>query len=437
MDPELKKALDDLRGALSENEKRNTDVVARLDTIDEKATERETKITESEEMVKALRTELDELKKGTDERDQKITDMQQKMRVAREQSDPLANDQRAAVEMIGMMGRELLANYVRSEIPERYRGEADLLKAYAQARADRLSPQQRATLEESTGVGAYFIPTLLDSAIIDAMEEESDMLARVDLQTGMPTKYTIPVLTTTPTLQPKRASSDTDMTQSDPVFGQLSVDSEECYFYFPVDNWLLELSPHALGSFLMSNLVSWFNRGLANWVVMADGSASYNSFTGLLNEATYVVNMDAGKTSFADIDNTQLMKALAYLYKRGRARGVFGMSLYVLGLLEELNRTGKPKVITEGKNGEYRCKNRPVVIEEDMPDEGDNDAGVGFMTIGDLGTELVSVAGSGIRPRVSTEVLWKRNQTCFGVIAHVAIARKPVKTLALLKTAAA
>jgi HK97 family phage major capsid protein len=329
--------------------------------------------------------------------------------------------------MFGMMMRESFCRAMRTEVPERFRGEADILKQYR---------EQRATLEESTGSGTYFVPTILFQQIIDTLEEISDIGNRVDLMTGMPTKGTIPTLTGRPTLQPKRASSDTQMTTSDPSFGEMSFDTEEAYILFYVDMWLLTLSPFALGGFLLPLTRDAYVEGMADWIMNADGTSNYNSTTGILNEATYVTAMDAGKVAFGDLDNAALNKVLAALLKRGRS-GDFLMSLYMMGVLEDLNRTGKTPVLTYGQGGEPRCKGRPVVIDEAMPDEADNKPDSVVMAVGDLKSMLVVIAGDGINLATSEHFRFNRNQLAIRATGHLDIKRKPINTLRLLKTAAA
>lgn len=416
MDPEIKKALDELREQLG----KNAEGLARLDAIETAATAREASVT-------AIRTELDAVKAAHEEREKALTDMQQKLRVQREAADP-AQERQRAVEMFGMQMRQLFCEHRRLELPTRFRGERDRVSEYL---------KQRATVEESTGAGTYFIPTILEADIVDTLEEVSDVLGRVDFAMGMPTKGTIPTLTTRPSLQPKRASSDTAMTQTDFGFSQMTWDTEECYLFFPVDNWVLELSPFGLGQRLIPLTREAFLDGLAKWVMLADGTSSYNSDTGIFNEATYVTAMASGHKAFGDLSNGDLIKLMAATLKRGRARGTWTMSLHVLGVMEEMNRTGKVPIITYGQGDEIYCKRRPVVIEESAPDEGDDAADTAMLGFGDLGAWFVVLAGSGIQMATSTEYLFGKNQTCYRATAHIDVVRKPVNTFRLLKTAAA
>ena len=347
MNEELKKEFERLEAALG----KNAEALKALDTLRAQATAREAD-------VKEIREKMALIEKANEERGRAITDMQQRLRTERLDADPAGN-RRRAVELFGMMGRQLFCRHANIAVPRRYAAEAAQVEAYR---------AQRATVEESTGGGAYFIPTMLEQDILDTLEEVSPILSLVDLAVGMPTKGTMPTLTSRPSLQPKRASSD----------------------------------------------------------------------TGILNETTYVSTMAAGKKAFGDVDNPSLVKALQAMLVRGRGpRCRWVMSLYVLGILEELNRTGKVPVISYGTGDEVYCKRRPVVIDENFPDEADDGAAKVVLGVGDLAAYLVVVAASGIQIASSTEYLFGKNQTCFRATGHIDVVRKPVNNFRLLKSAAA
>lgn len=411
MDPELKKLIDALRGEVGT---RNAEMRTALDAVEVAVKAR----IANEDTV---RKELDEIKRIGQEREKQLTEMKQNLRLAAERQDP-ARERIRAIEMLGMIGREMLARQLGSEIPIRFAKEAELVRAH------------RATMAETTGTG---IPTVLSQEILDTLEEVSDILQYTDLQVGVPTKGTIVTWTGRPTLQPKRATTDTDMTESDPTIGSYTWDTDEAYFFFPVDNWLLELSPLALGQRIMTSMRDWFLAGLVNWFINADGTASYNSDTGLLADTQNVYTLPAGKMAFTDIAKTDLDKAKAKVLKRGRARGRWLMHLTVLGTLEELNRTGKTPVIMHDNAGNARCLYQPVALDEDMPDLDASAKDTAFMGYGDMAGWLVAIAGNGIQIDTSREYFFNRNQTCFRAMGHIDVVRKPINTWVLIKTAAA
>jgi len=411
VDAELTRAIEALKSEVGAG---SAEIRTQIEAIEKGAEERVKTVLE-------FRTEIDELKAVNEEREKQLTEMKQKMRLVAGAADPI-KERREALAMLGMMGREMLARELGMPIPPRFAGEAEQVREY------------RATLAETTGTG---IPTILSQEILDTIEEVSDILTRVDLQVGVPTKGSVVTWTGRPTLQAKRASTDTDMTESDPTIGSYTWDTEETYFFFPVDNWLLELSPLQLGMRIMENMRDWYLAGLVNWFINADGTSSYNSDTGVLSDTQNVYTLPAGKTSFGDVAKAHLVAAKAEVLKRGRARGQWLMHLTVQGVLEDLNRTGKTPVISHDNAGNARCLYQPVVLDEDMPDLDASAVDTAFMGYGDLAAWLVAIAGNGIQIATSKEYFFNRNQTCFRALGHIDIVRKPINTWVLIKTAAA
>lgn len=413
---EIKKAIDDLREELG----KNPDAQERLDAIEKAAGERDAD-------AKKLREDIEKVREHVEEREREIKDLQQRARIVREAADPI-RERHEATRMFGMMIRESLCRHVNVEIPARFRGEADEIRTYREARA---------TLEAGAVTGSYLVPTITESDLIEAVEELSDLMGRVDFLPGLPGNVTIPVLTTRPTLQSERATVDTKATQTDPAFSRVQLTPAEAYLYFPIDNRLMQMSAVTLGPLALRLCQDGIIEGMAKWVVLADGTSGYNSLTGIVEEATYVTTMPAGKVAFGDLANAHLNSALAAMLKRGRGPNcVWLMSLFVLGILEDLNRSGKIKVIKEKDNGDVLCKRRPVVIDEDMPDESDDGADKVVLGVGDLGSYIVGLVG-GIMTAASSDYLFGENQTAFRAVVNMDIKRKPVNTFRVLKTAAA
>jgi len=378
-----------------------------------------------ETILTELRAEIGE--KAT-EREQVIVELQRRNR-QRIDEDPVASH-REAVIMLGMIGRRIMCAYKRTELPTEFREESKRLDDYLSRRAER------ATLDIQTTSGGYFMPTVLQLDMIDQLEQISELIAGTDFVTGMPTKGTIPVLTGRPTLQPKRASSDTDMTQSDFAFSEMDFATNEAYIFFPVDNWLMQLSPFALGSFLLPRTRDAYLQGMADWLLNADGTSSYNSVTGILNESTAAYITTMGGATFADLSNADLRKAMRNCLKRGRVNGSFIGSGYVIDVLDEIDRSGKTPILRELAGGGFSVKGKPFVEEEGMPDEADSAADTAFLAFGDLKTYSVIMAGQGIEMAMSSEVLFKRNQTAIRAMAQFHMERKPVNTFQLVKTKA-
>lgn len=381
------------------------------------------KFTAGETALTEVRGKLEAIEKASVERANEIKELRQQARqqaLSRE-----GNDKQRGLRILGATLRESLCRSFSSELPAAFKNEPDMLREY------------RATLEAGAAGGSYLMPTITEAMIIDAIEEVSDLVNRVDFQPGLPGQMDIPTLTGRPSLQAKRATVDTDMTQSDPSIGVLQFVPNEMYVFFPVDNRLIQMSAVQLGSLATQLIRDAAVDGLANWLVMADGTATYNSCTGILRQgAPYQKSMAAGKKAFGDLDKSFLTALKSAVLKRGRARGSWLLSNDTLGVIEDISRDGKTPVVTYAQDGTVRVLQNPVVIDESMPDEADSAADTPFIGFGDLATFWVGLVG-GIQIGVSQEVLFKRNQTAFRAVLNGQILRKPVKTFVTGRTAAA
>ena len=421
MNEELKRELEALKAMVG----KNVEVLARIAALEQK-------LAAGDAGMVAVRSEIDALKASVSERENIIRDLQAQGRVRRLEQEPrLAH--REAVTMMGMILRAEMARQMGSELPTAYRPEIELVRKY---REDVLT---RATLTPMSTTGSYLVPTVTEMSLIDGLEEVSPMLSMVDFIPGLPAAGTIniPVLTARPTMQPKRAGTDTAMTASDATFGQVQLSPQETYVLFYLDNKFFVMSPFAIGSFAMNLLRDAMVDKLAYWLLRADGTASYNSITGILAETdvNYVYSLPAGKTAFSDLTATDINKAKAKVFKRGRTRGVWLMDEDIQGIVEELDRTGKVPIITFAQDGSPRIKQRPVVIEEYMPGTDESAAATAFAAFGDLATYIVGMVG-GMHLASDASYRFGQNQTTFRATTVMDMKRKPVKTFTTLKTAA-
>jgi HK97 family phage major capsid protein len=420
---EMKKALEALRAEIG----KNVEAAARIDAVAAAATQ-------AGADIKALRAELDAIKAANTERQNAIVALQQQGRVQRLDRTP-AMARQESLRMLGMIVRQELARHNRMELPAAFREETALVEAY------RSECAQRATITPLSTTGSYLVPTVTEASITDGLEEVSEFMSQVDLIPGLPAggTFNFTFLSTRPTMQAKRASTDTAMTASDPVFAQLQISVNETYVFFPIDNKLFLMSPVPLGTYFQGLCRDAMIAKLVYWLLRADGTATYNSLTGLLNEATagYIYTLPGGKTSFGDLAAQDLTKIKSQTLKRGRgARGRWIMNLDIQSVVEDMDRTGKLPVIRESEAGEIRIKTNPVLIEEDMPGLDESAGGTAFAAFGDPATLLMAMVG-GIQIASDASVKFDKNQTAFRGTTIMGFGRKPVNTLTVIKTAGA
>lgn len=416
MDPKLKELFDALRAEIG----KSVEGLARLDELQRKLEAGEKSRGETETELKKLREANETVTKTIDE-----IRRESKLRVQREG----VTDKQRGLAILGMQLRAQLAQHLGVRLDAAFDHESKEIEAFR---------AQRATLSADAAGGSYTVPTIVEGMILDTLEQVSPLLAMCDFQPGLPGKMDIPTLTGRPSLSYKRATVDTAMTQTDPTIGRLQFNPDEGYIFFPIDNRLLEMSAVRLGEMATGLIRDGIMDALGYAVLNADGSSSYNSITGLLNETTagYIHALPSGKTGFSDVTKGDLTAAKAKALRRAQNAGSWVVGSYVLGLFEDFDRTGKREVVTTSPNGETRVLGNPIVIEPYMPTQADSGAGKAFAVFGDLRTVFVGMVG-GIKLGVSTEFLFNKNQTAFRGVVNFDIKRKPFAGLITLKTAAA
>jgi len=415
MDPELKKEFDAIRADIAGN----AELVSRVDSIEQAAVERSESLTKIGAELEAVRSDYEALKA-------EVEKAHKASRLVVQRAEGVQDREHGLV-ILAAQAREIICRATGATYPSRYASEQDLLRDF-----------ERATLEAGATGGSYLVPTVTSAEIVDTLEEVSELVSLTDFRVDLPGNVDLPTLTGRPSLQHARASVDTAMTASDPTFGQLQVRPDEGYIYFGVDNRLLQMSPIALGSMMLELVRDGIVGGLANDLLNGDGTSTYNSITGFLNEATaaYLYTLGSGDTAFQSLAKADLTAILAKCLKRGRATGRWVMSLYILGLIQDMDRTGKAQVYKEDAQGNPMVLGRPVVIDEGMPDEGDSAAATAFLGFGDLRTYLIGLV-QGIQLAQSQHDRFAKNQTTFRGLINFDIKRKPVATFITAKTAAA
>lgn len=414
MNEEMKRMFDELRAELG----KNVAAVAKIDGIAQR-------LEAGELAVKAAKDEIKVVRELAEEQKRQIEDIRKQTRVEGMARDGVA-DRRSGLILLGAQLRQRLAAHLGARLDSRFAGEAKLIEEF-QARA----------LNPNATTGSYLVPTITEMEIMDTVEEVSDLISRTDFQPGLPGKMALPTLLTRPTLQHVRATNDTAQTASAPTFGTLPFSPEEGYVFFPVDNRLLEMAAANLGQYCLNLTRDAIIQGLATDLLSGDGTTDFNSFTGILKEATagYIYSL-TGATAFSGLTKAHLSAIKAKADKRGRARGVWLMSEYIKGIVEDLDRTGKVPVITyRASDGMPLLLGNPIVVDEGMPDLADSAVSTACIGFGDLATYLVGLVG-GIQLAVSSEVYFNKNQTCFRGTINYALVRKPRPSFITGKTAA-
>lgn len=404
--------------ALKEELKKNEIALQRLEALEKQVAQREATEKDAMKKMDAIRQEAADAKAQLD----KIV-RENRLAVAR--NEGVVSREHGLIVMAGI-ARSIICQRTGASYPKRFESEQQVVREF----------MERATLEAGAVTGSYLVPTINTGEIVDALEEVSDLLNRTDFRPDLPGNVDLSVLTARPVLQHARATVDTEMTASDPAFGQVQLRPDEGYVYFGIDNRLLQMSPIALGTYMLGLVRDSSVEGLANDLLNADGSNNYNSITGILQDDTeaYIHRMPAGKLAFSDLQSADITSVISKTLKRGRARGVWLMSIDVLGIILSIDRLGKEKIVTYDNQGNPLIWGRPVVIDEGMPDKANSAPDTTVLGFGDLATYVVGLV-QGIQVASSAEDRFSKNQTTFRGVLNYDIKRKPVATFNVIRTA--
>ena len=423
MDPELKKALEELRAQI----KAGVDVAARVDALEAQIRT----ASATAEDVKLARAEIAKLTQFNADREQAIKELKEQGRVQGVERDPIVRREKA-LEMLGMIVRSEIARNNRWDLPSEFRGEVELVRKHQEA------VLARATITPMSTTGSYMVPTVTDRSIMDAVEEVSPLLSLVDFVPGLPAggTFNFTFLATRPVMQVKRAGTDTSMSASDPVFSQLQLSPAETYVFFPIDNKMFLMGAIALGGYFEGLCRDAMIDKLAYWLLRADGTATYNSLTGLLAQTTYTVSLPNGKTAFADVTAEDIYAAEDSVLARGRGPNAkWLLSHDILSIVKNVDRLGKFGLVDRA-NGNLTIDNYGTVQDTGMPVRSESAKATGFAAFGDLKSYILGMVG-GLQIASDSSVKFDKNQTCFRATTIMDIKQKPVNTLVTLKTAAA
>lgn len=411
------KALREMLAEMKGNVGRAVEVLPKIEALEKKLTERDTD-------AKTMRDGIEALKADLKARADEIAECRRQQQVRIDQ-DP-ARSKRQALIVLGAQLRQSLARAIGSEIPGRFSDERAVIEDYA---------KQRATLQAGSSPGSLMIPTMLEADFNTAMEDPSTIAGQTDYRPNLPGNIDVTVLTGRFALKGKRSSVDNELEKQEPAFTQLSIAPEEMSIFVPVDNRLLEMEAIGLASQMMPLLMDSFVDGIGYWALRADGTAAFNSLTGVLNNGTYKVAMPAGKKSFRDLSRDDLLRVKVSTLQRIQNRGKFYLGAETLASIGDLDRQGKVALVTQ-MNGKTLVDGNEVVVDQYMPVGSESAADKPLLAFGDMAAMVVGLK-AGVQVDASREYYFGKNQTCFRLIAYGDIKRKPANLLTVLRTAAA
>lgn len=297
------------------------------------------------------------------------------------------------------------------------------------------------SLSEGTGSeGGYLVPVEFRAELLRVVETVGLVrrLARV-----IPMRsdtMTIPSLTTQPTVSwPGECNPGTE---SDPVFGQVTLDTETAIGLTVVCNELLQdATPD-----IVNVLAELMGEQLAAAEDLQGLAGSGAPFTGILNDAgVNTVIMSTGNTAFEDIDVTDLADLVDAVSESSAAGAGFVMHRNILNYLRKLqdgagNYIFNPTAPTP-QGGVGTIWGYPVFTSDQMPGAAASAISTNFVIFGNMRNLLLgdrqrvemALSDSAVIAGAST---FERFQTAVRFTERIAIAVGVPAAFSVLQTAA-
>ena len=148
---------------------------------------------------------------------------------------------------------------------------------------------------------------------------------------------------------------------------------------------LLEDQEIDLFSFIATRVAEGFAKAEDDAFFNGDGTATYGSFTGLLNNTDIEDEVMAVASGFSDMDADTLYGLIDALPEGAHANAKFYMNRTIMGIVRKLQTTeGEYIYQRPSETGPATIWGYPVVTVEVMPGTGDSGADTPFVLFGDL-----------------------------------------------------
>ena len=188
------------------------------------------------------------------------------------------------------------------------------------------------------------------------------------------------------------------ISSSQVVLGQNELTLKKLATIVTFTNELLEDTEIDFMNFVGSRVAEGFAQAEDEAYFKGDGTSTYGSFTGLLNNSSISATTLAG-TTFASMDGDDLMDLIDALPQGAHANAKFYMHRSIMSIIRKLKATDGTYIYQKpAEKGPGTIWGYPVVLVEAMPAIGDTAADTDFVLFGDLRkTAILGYKASGLR----------------------------------------
>jgi len=237
-------------------------------------------------------------------------------------------------------------------------------------------------LEEQGGTGTYLVPVEYSRELMRIAEESSELIPLVrKIPMKARTKYAATKATGV-SFTYVTSSDTTDITESAPTFGQLTLTAWTFALWMGISEQLLEDEDVNVGTAFAELISEAFTAKLEAELLTDTGSPA----TGLLaNGSTNVVTMPAGSSSFGDVDFKDIVNLVGGLTTKAKRRGArFLLHPSIADIVFSIkNAQGDPIFRDSPASGRPpTILGYPFTLVDGMPDSGDSAVSTKFLAFG-------------------------------------------------------
>lgn len=244
--------------------------------------------------------------------------------------------------------------------------------------------------------GGYVVDEELNAEIMHLLTEYGVARREFTTHTLSRGSYKVNELVTDVTVQ--WADSETSALQSTQfVLGQNTLELKRLYAIVTLTNTLVEDSEIDLMSFIAGRVAEGMAQAEDEAFFNGDGTASYGSFTGLLNvSGTNEVVMTS--TSIANVDDEDFIDMADETPQGAHANGKFYMNRTIMSYVRKLkDANGMPIYQRPSETGPATIYGYPVVLVEAMPSKAADAPDTSFVLFGDLKKGAIFGQKGGLR----------------------------------------
>jgi HK97 family phage major capsid protein len=234
--------------------------------------------------------------------------------------------------------------------------------------------------------------------------------------------------------------------ETNPVFGQTIVTAKKLAAITAISNEMLEDAPMSVIEIVVELMAEAFAQKEDLAGLVGDGTGTYGDVTGIFQASGSEVRLNvlgAGKTSFSDLEYTDLVVTKNALPQNLRANAKWYMSGDIRTIIESMTDANGNPLIKVNEDVDYLFS-KPIVESDVAPGSSDDGISTSFLAYGDMKKALMLGLKSDIAIKTTSEgttatagSMFDKDGTAIRATRREAIGLHLGKAMVVTQTAAA